>query len=528
MSDGSSAHPENERSESEPHRHPHLRRTFLAVTASLSLLVTIVSGVAMGTYFWTQGQIRTIPDWQPSPGPSGEMPSPITQDYTGRCARTSCNYLLLGSDSRAGLTRRQQEQFGTNRDIGGSDRSDTIILVHTQPDQQRATFLSFPRDLWVDIPGVGYGKINTAFSGGINRGGAQTVARTVTALTGIRIDHILYVDLAGFEGVVDALGGVQMCVPYPMQDPLTALDIPAGCQHFDGKTALAYVRTRHQICDRIPDFARIARQQQFLRAVIAKLLSPGELLHLPSLVPALLRNLRVDSGLNPAELAYLAGQLNGVNTGNVDFRVVPTTPGGTYAGGTYLSIVELVQPQANELFRRIREDRPLGGLGLTQEMTPPSPAVIETVVYARGASVAPSPVGLATPGGSPSIAASPSAGPSLTPVPLPSASPATSAAAVFDTLTKAGFDTSTPIRPLSALGGLPKGLKGSVILFDAKAADGQAMADVVASYLRNMKEMAAPKHLLPVGVDVAVIVAPAYELPPPPTSGPTSISECPG
>lgn len=523
MSDGSSVQRENER-----HPHPHVRRTFLAVAATVSLLVTIVSGVAMGAYFWTEGQIQTIPNWEPSGATSGAA---TTSSFTGRCATTSCNYLLLGSDSRAGLTPEQQQQFGTNQDIGGSNRSDTIIVVHTQPDQQKATFLSFPRDLWVDIPGVGFNKINAAFAGGVNHNGAQTVARTVTALTGIRIDHVLYVDLAGFEGVVNALGGVQMCVPYPMQDPLTALDIPAGCQHFDGKTALAYVRTRHQICDRIPDFARIARQQQFLRAVIAKLLSPGELLHLPSLVPALLRNLRVDSGLNPAELAYLAGRLNGVNTGNVDFRVVPTTPGGTYVNGTYLSIVNLVQPQADELFRRVRENQSLGSLGLTSELTPPSPAVIKTVVYSRGAAAPASPASLAAPTGSPSpltpsssAVAAPS---STTPVPLPSATAASSAASVFDTLTKAGFDTSTPLQPLSMLGELPKGIRGSVILFNPKAADGQAMANVVASYLRNMTEMSAPRHLLPVGVDVAVVVSPGYELPPPPTSGPTSISECP-
>jgi len=531
MADQSSVQPGKER-----RRHPHVRRTFLAVTASLSLLVTLVSGAAMGAYIWTQHQIQTIGSLEvaPTPAGSGGPTAPATPDFTGKCAKTSCNYLLLGSDSRAGLTPEQQVQFGTNQDIGGSNRSDTIIVVHTQPDQQKATFLSFPRDLWVDIPGVGYGRINSAFSLGINHGGAQMVARTIRALTGIQIDHILYVDLAGFEGLVNALGGVQMCVPYPMQDPLTALDIPAGCQHFDGKTALAYVRTRHQICDRIPDFARIARQQQFLRAIIAKLLSPRELLHLPSLVPALLDNLRVDEGLkNPAELAYLAGQLNGVNTGNADFRVVPTVPGGTYVNGTYLSIVNLVQPQADELFQRIRENEPLGDLGLTQELTPPSPAVIKTVVYARGGSASPSPVGLPTPSGSasPSMPTAPTSPPtptsSTTPMPLPSATPASSAASVFDTLTMAGFDTSTPLQPLSALGELPKGIRGSVILYDPKVPDGQAMADVVASYLRNMKEMPAPKGLLPAGVDVAVIVAPGYELPPPPTSGPTSTSECP-
>jgi hypothetical protein len=98
---------------------------------------------------------------------------------------------------------------------------------------------------------------------------------------------------------------------------------------------------------------------------------------------------------------------------------------------------------------------------------------------------------------------------------------------VFDTLTMAGFDASIPLQPLSVLGDLPKGIRGSVILYDPKVLDGQAMADVVASYLRNMKEMPAPKGLLPAGVDVAVVVTAGYELPPPPTSGPTSTSECP-
>jgi LCP family protein required for cell wall assembly len=464
----------------EPHaqrpggRHPHVRRTFLALSASLSLLVVVVSGVAMGTYYWTQGKIRVIQDRPPASGHG----SPAPPVYTGKCARTSCNYLLLGSDSRAGLSKEQQVQFGTNQDIGGSNRSDTIILVHTQPDRKRATFVSFPRDLWVNIPGVGFDKINAAFAGGINHYGAQKVAETVHALTGIRIDHILYVDLAGFEGLVNALGGVDMCVPYPMQDPLTGLDIKAGCQHFDGATALAYVRTRHQPCDRIPDFARIARQQQFLRAILAKMLRPGELLHLPSLIPSLLRNVVVDRGLNPAELDYLAGQLAGVSSGNADFRVVPTVP--AWEGS--LSVVKLVEPEASELFARLRRNRPLGDLGIASELTPPSPAVIAVGVFDRHS------------GGV--------------------------AQTVLDTLTKGGFDTSTGLAPASSLGSLPRG--GSAIYYDAGASDGKAMADVVFGYLSNLQERPAPTGLLPAGMDVAVVIGATYQLPPPNTTGPTN------
>ncbi len=454
--------------------HPHLRRVFLAVAASISLLVTVLAGGAMGVYYWTQHQIQYIPEPATSPG--------APQDIGGPCVRHACNYLLLGSDSRAGLTKQEQQQFGNNAAIGGSFRSDTIIVVHIEPDQRKAIFLSFPRDTWVDIPGVGFDRINAAFSGGIEHGGAQLVARTITSLTGLRINHSLYVDLAGFQGVVDALGGVNMCVPYPMQDPLTGLNIQAGCQHFDGKTALAYVRTRHQPCDLIPDFARISRQQQFLRAVIAKMLSPSELIHLPSLVPAVLRSMRVDRGLNPAELAYLAGELNGVNTGSVDFRVVPSTTAGITVNGQYLSIVKMIQPEADQLFSRLRSGQPLGDLGLTQEQTAPSPAIIRVGVYDRHSQGA--------------------------------------AQTVYNTLTEGGFDTSLPVQDASMLGKKVP-VKGSAILYDGGAPDGLAMADVVHGFLSNLQEIAAPKHELG-GAAVAIVVGPGYTVPPPNTAGPVS------
>jgi LCP family protein required for cell wall assembly len=518
---------------------PRLRRAFLAATATLAAFIAVVSAAGLGLYRYAQAEQRFIGDESPAPAASGASVSPTPAPITGKCAERECNYLLLGSDSRQGLTKEQQVQFGTDQDIGGENRSDTIMVVHVDPDQKQATFLSFPRDLWVEVPGHGDNKINAAFEGGIDHGGAQLVARTVTALTGIRIDHVMYVDLAGFEGVVDALGGVDMCVPYPMVDPLTALDIPAGCQHFDGKTALAYVRTRHQPCDKIPDFARIARQQQFLRSVLSRLLSPGQILRLPKLIRPVLQSIVVDRGLNPAELAYLAGQLDGVTSGNADFRVVPTVPGWEGA----LSVVHLVQPDATRLFEAIRTDSPMGDLGQAQESTPPSPAVITAAVYARGAHVLPSPGSMpsASVSPSPSVSASPSASPSGTtsptvspspgttpggstsPEPLPPAGQATAARTVHDTLTKAGFDTSIPPQPLSALEReVP--VTGTIILYNPKTTDGEAMANVVRGYLSNVEIARAPRHLLPANVDVAIVVAPAYELPPPNTAPPVDCS----
>ncbi|MGH2635893.1 MAG: LCP family protein [Actinomycetota bacterium] len=435
----------------------------------------IVGAVGMGAYAWTNGQRRLIGN--DTLDVSGS-PAPDEADILGKCAERACNYLLLGSDSREGLTPEEQEAFGTDEDIGGENRSDTIILVHTRPGQKEAIFLSFPRDLWVDIPGIGMGRINSAFEGGIDGDGAPRVARTVKDLTGMQIHHVLYVSLAGFQGLVDALGGVDMCVPYPMVDELTGLDIEAGCQRFDGATALAYVRTRHQPCDDIPDFARITRQQQFLRAVISEMLSPGRLVDLPTLVPELLDNLVVDDGLNVADLVYLAGELQGVGTENADFRTVPTVPG--WEGE--LSIVRMVEPDADELFTRIRDGKPLGELGTELLQTAPSPANISTAVYDRDGNAV--------------------------------------ALEVLGVLTDGGFITIPEVLDGSAIDASGS---GSMILFR----EGEdAAAAVVRTYFPNMDVMSVPPGALPNGEDVALVVSRNYELPEEPAEAPTP-AECP-
>ena len=114
-----------------------------------------------------------------------------------------------------------------------------------------------------------------------------------------------------------------MCIPTAMTDPLTGLDVQAGCQTLDGYQALAYVRTRHQPCDLIPDFARISRQQQFLRAVLNRLLSPSEIAKAPSLIRPVARNLVTTKGFDLADVIYLVKQLEGISTGAVEFRAVP-------------------------------------------------------------------------------------------------------------------------------------------------------------------------------------------------------------
>ena len=375
--------------------HGTLARALVGVTASLALLVGLVT--AGLTVRWVQlrgigtddGPFEVI-------GPSG---SPVP---TGPCADGACNYLLLGSDSRAGLSPEQQEQFGTDQSLGGANRADTIMLVHTDPRLEKAIVLSFPRDLWVAIPGRGHDRINTAFEGGLRHGGAHLVAQTVADLTGLQIDHYLYVDLEGFRRTVNTLGGVDMCIPSynvntpgdltgtapngdpilvhydevgHIADPNSGLNIKPGCQRLDGDQALAYVRARHLPCDHIPDFARIGRQQQFLRAVVNQMLQPGMVVKAPSLVGPVLANLQRDARLLPSDLVYLVGQLRGLSTGAVEFRTVPG-----FAAQEGSKAVLRMDPSANEIFRAIKQRHPIGDVGTTLVNTPPSEANTQVAV----------------------------------------------------------------------------------------------------------------------------------------------------
>lgn len=445
--------PDHQRS---PHTHRTLFRALIGITASLSLVVAAVSAYAYVGYLQAQGGITRI---KASPAPSG---SPEQRDF-GPCVDNVCNYLILGSDSRAGLTPEEQVQFGTNADIGGSQRSDVIMLVHTDPHLQKAIVLSFPRDLWVNIPGMGMDKINAAFSGGLEGFGAQRVARTVEQLTGLKINHVLYVDLAGFQGIVDTLGGVTMCIPTAMTDPLTGLDVKAGCQTLNGYQSLAYVRTRHQPCDLVPDFARIGRQQQFLRAVLNRLLSPSEIAKAPSLIRPVAQNLVADEGFDLADVVYLVKQLEGISTGAVEFRAVPGV--GGFEGS--LSVLFL-DPVANQIFARIRQGKPLGTLGQNLAGTAPSEASIVAPVVDHDS------------GGT--------------------------ADKVEQILADAGFDI-TDVVDYATYGA---DVKGSVIAYKPGH---ESDAQVVQQYFPNLRLLQVPDNTLK-GSPVAVFITGAFQLQP--------------
>ncbi|MGW4647739.1 LCP family protein [Kitasatospora sp. NPDC004289] len=303
-------------------------------TAGLLLLALV--GTALGTYLWADGELRhvdAVTDWDGRPG-----------DGPGT------NWLLVGSDSRAGLTPQQQRELHVGGESGTN--TDTVMVLH-QGDNG-PVLMSIPRDSYVAIPGHGKNKINAAFA----LGGPALLVRTVESNTGIRIDHYVEVGFTGIVDVVDSLGGVEMCLDKPVKDAKSGADLPAGCQNLNGTQALALVRTRYSLPD--SDLSRIGNQQAFLKALASEVLSPATLLNPFVLYPflsATLGALTVDQDSSLWTLARFARQMDQVSGSGGTALTVPIADQNyqTPAGSSILWA-----PQASKrLFEAIQNDRPV-------------------------------------------------------------------------------------------------------------------------------------------------------------------------
>ncbi|GAA4110660.1 LCP family protein [Nocardioides fonticola] len=268
------------------------------------------------------------------------------------------NILVMGSDNRDGA--------GNDIDglTGGGQRSDTTILIHISADRKDAYAVSIPRDLMVprpecrgsdgaSIPGADIDIFNAAFS----LGGPACTISTIGALTGVHIDHWVVVDFHGFEGMVDAVGGVEVCIPREVDDREHGIFFNAGTQVLKGREALNYVRERY-VLSANSDIGRMKRQQAFMASMINKVFSAGTLSR-PDRVFRFLNaatsSLTVDKGLeNVGKLVDLAGEFSDTGLSNIRFVTVPFT---TYEPDpNRLALL----PAAKELWRRIRLDEPLG------------------------------------------------------------------------------------------------------------------------------------------------------------------------
>ncbi|AKJ12742.1 LytR family transcriptional regulator [Streptomyces incarnatus] len=279
--------------------------------------------------------------------------------------RGAQNILLIGSDTRAG-----EGNSAYGRDLGG-ERSDTTILLHLAADRRSATAVSLPRDLMVDIPGCRrpdgsrsepvFAMFNHAFQ----LGGSACTIRTVEKLTDIRIDHHVVVDFRGFKKMVDAVDGVQVCLKEPIDDKAALLQLPAGRVELDGEQALGFVRARKSLGDG-SDTERMERQQRFLGALVDKVQSDDVLLNPAKLYPVL--DAATSALTTDPELASLRGLyqlvrgLRNIPIEQVQFLTVPRE---SYLYDTNRD--QLVEPEAEKLFARLRADQPVAVARQTPE-----------------------------------------------------------------------------------------------------------------------------------------------------------------
>ncbi|MEO3808706.1 LCP family protein [Sphaerisporangium sp. B11E5] len=321
------------------------KRSRVLAWISIALTVVLV-GLSLGGYTLYRSLLGNLRTQDVSGGLNANRPV----NTTG-----ALNVLLVGSDTRAGNNKR----YGQHMENEG-ERTDTIILLHVSPNRDKATLISFPRDSMVQIPACKHARtkaaipprldmINSAF----NEGGMACTINTIEANTNIRIDHYIKVDFTGFKNIVDALGGIQICVPHAVSDKKAKLELRAGKQIVRGEAALAYVRARYALGDG-GDISRIKRQQIFLSQVVKKatsgdtLTNPGKLI---SLITAAAQSVVMDPQLDVDTLVQIAQSARSLTASGVKFVTVPWE-----AYPSDKNRVQWKQPDAGRLFESLRND----------------------------------------------------------------------------------------------------------------------------------------------------------------------------
>jgi LCP family protein required for cell wall assembly len=307
------------------------QRLTLAVAGTMSALTLLVSGSAwmLTSYLSTRvGRLNAGISGTPSSGP--------------------VNILVAGVDNRGGLTRRQEIRLHVGHTI--SANSDTLMLVHIPADHASAQVVSLPRDSWVNIPGYGLNKINAAFG----LGGARLMVATVERATGMAVNDYVEISFLGFVKVINALGGVNICLPYGIDDPASGLHMTAGKHHVDGVTALKFARDRHSFA--LSDLARIRDQQQLLSSLFAEATQAGIIAdpaRLQRFLSSVTAAVKVDRGF---DLVRLAQELRGIRPSAVTFTTVPLAS-LNYVTPTGESAVLWDRARAAALFSSLKSGR---------------------------------------------------------------------------------------------------------------------------------------------------------------------------
>lgn len=314
-------------------RHKNRRRVILwfggmfgalAATLGLALVLVVTSlGAIVNNNVTTLSSEEAFPaeETRPAPNEGGAR-----------------NILLMGSDAR-----------GAAAEVGSVDvdnqRSDVLMVVHIDADRKNVHVMSILRDSWVDIPGHGFAKVNAAYAWG----GTPLTVATVESLLGVRIDHVAVIGFAGFEGMTDALGGIDVNVTVPFErEGHTFVE---GNNHLDGKEALEFVRERYAFTD--GDYQRARNQQEFIRATMDKALrastlsSPESIFRFTSTVT---QHLSVDEGFTFQSMFELGISLRDIRADNIQFATIPTSGTGMVGDQSVVHLDDAKLPALREAF----------------------------------------------------------------------------------------------------------------------------------------------------------------------------------
>ncbi|MBA2697677.1 MAG: LCP family protein [Nocardioidaceae bacterium] len=323
------------------------RHKILLITAVAVVLLLVVGGSA-GYLYWANNQLDAIPRVD-----AGITPDPKKNHNE---AKYPLNILLLGAD-HGNVGQSVAEDLADGKWTPFEHLSDTIIVMHIPADRKSAQLISIPRDSWVKVHGYpysnGYAKINAAFS----FGGPELAIDTVQKLTGMTIDHVAMIDWVGFRDVTSALGGVRIYIPESFTDTKQNVDWVKGYETLEGERALQYVRTRHDLPGPVKDdFGRIARQQNFMRALMGQLLAHSTTrnpIRFGKVLNTLTKFLTVDRTWDNDEIRNLAFSLRNMHSEDVKFV---TAPFGSYDMVDGQSIVRLDRRKLAQLVRTVEND----------------------------------------------------------------------------------------------------------------------------------------------------------------------------
>lgn len=329
------------------------RRAKILSWSSIALVAVLVAGS-----LWGYQQYRTAYDSIKHFTVTGLGKRP--PKYT-----SALNILIFGTDKRAGLSPHMQAvlHVGTNQ---GENNTDTIMILHISPGRGGVTALSVPRDTMLPAYTCAAGKhwagqqqdltaqvqVNSLYQ----IGGPSCLYYTLEQVTGVHIDHFIELDFSGFVKAVNDVGGVNICLPFPVYDSHSGLNLSKGFHHINGTTALKFWRTRYSIGNG-DDLQRIQRDQYLLAQVLHGVLRKGLLtnpLRLWPVIKDVAGSMTTDSGMTPTDLLHIAASLGHISTSKVQFVTAPNVPDPVQP-----SQVVLAQPQANQLFAAIAHDRTL-------------------------------------------------------------------------------------------------------------------------------------------------------------------------